>query len=219
MIGAIMTGTAIAVGVPWVIVGVVVVSMVEPWLGIPCVLALVALTRDSSAQWSVDIRFCRGVADELRSGSSLRRALEIAAQDINEHRLARACRIGRPFGELASAVETCLPLVGRAAASAIRIAGESGGRVADSFEAIALLAADEQEMRNERRAATAQVRMSAVIIAALPVILLVMLAATGRIGALTSGGSLTIAFLAAGFVLIAVGLLSIWRMAHRAEAI
>ncbi|HSR44814.1 MAG TPA: type II secretion system F family protein [Acidimicrobiia bacterium] len=219
MTGAIMTGIAVAVGVPWVIVGVAVASMVEPWFGILCLLALFVLRRDSAARWSVDIRFCRGMADELRSGSSLRRALETSARDIDEHRLARACRIGRPFDELATAVEACLPLVGRAAANAVRIAGESGGRVADTFEAIALLASDEHEMSNERRVATAQVRMSAAVIAVLPLILLVILAATGRMDALTSGGSVTLWFLAAGFVLIAAGLLSIWRMVHLAERV
>ena len=55
--------------------------------------------------------------------------------------------------------------------------------------------------------------------AVLPLILLVILAATGRMDALTSGGSVTLWFLAAGFVLIAAGLLSIWRMVHLAERV
>jgi Flp pilus assembly protein TadB len=110
-----------------------------------------------------------------------------------------------------------LPGVGPVAAGAIRIAGESGGTVADSFEAIALLASDEQELRDERKAATAQVRASALVISVLPVVLLTGLMASGRLDLIGSGGSLVFGLMVGGLLLIVVGLLSIWRTVRRAE--
>ena len=114
-------------------------------------------------------------------------------------------------------MEEALPVVGVAVGGAIRVAGETGGRVADSFEAIALMAADEEEMRNERRTATAQVRASALIIAVIPILLLGLLAATGRLSVLVAGGSLSLGFMATGILLIGIGLVSIWWMIRRAE--
>ena len=217
MTEAILLGAAIVAGAPWGFVAILAAGVANPWIGVLALVVLLALRRERSRRWSVDVRFCRAVADELRGGASLRAALAVAAHEINEMVLARACRIGRSYDELATEAELCLPLVGSVAATAIRIAGESGGRAADSFEAIASLAADEEEMRNERRAATAQVRASAFVIAILPVLLLAGLAATGHLSVLAAGGSLTVGFLAAGFILIVTGLLSIWRMVRRAE--
>ena len=217
MTEAILLGAAIVAGAPWGLIAILAAGLANPWIGVLAIVALLTFRRERSPRGSVDLRFCRVVADELRGGASLRAALAVAAHEINEMALARTCRTGRSYAELASEAELCLPLVGSVAATAIRIAGESGGRVADSFEAIAFLAADEEEMRNERRAATAQVRASAFIIATLPVLLLAGLAATGHLSVLAAGGSLTVGFLAAGFTLIVTGLLSIWRMVRRVE--
>lgn len=217
MTEAILLGAAIVAGAPWGFLAILASGLANPWIGVLALVILLAFRRERSPRGSVDVRFCRAVADELRGGASLRASLAVAADEINETALARACRIGRSYEELASEAELCLPLVGSVAAAAIRIAGESGGRAAGSFEAMAFLAADEEEMRSERRAATAQVRASAFIIATLPVLMLAGLAATGHLSVLAAGGSLTAGFLAAGFILIVTGLLSIWRMVRTAE--
>jgi Flp pilus assembly protein TadB len=108
-----------------------------------------------------------------------------------------------------------LPGVGPVAAGAIRIAGESGGTVADSFEAIALLASDEQELRDERKAATAQVRASALVISVLPVVLLTGLMASGRLDLIGSGGSLVFGLMVGGLLLIVVGLPGVYLIGCR----
>ena len=217
MIEALLIGTAVVSSAPWLLVGLLAAGSVDPRLGLLGVLVLVLKGRPRVMPWSREVRFCRATADELRSGSSLRRAVEIAAEDIGEHRLGRAARMSRPFVEIAARVEEALPVIGFAVGGAIRVAGESGGRVADSFEAIALIAADEEEMRNERRTATAQVRASALIIAVIPILLLGLMATTGRLSGLVAGGPLSLGFMAIGVLLIGIGLFSIWWMIRRAE--
>jgi tight adherence protein B len=217
MMESLAIGLVIVSGAPLVFVLVIMIGLIHPWIGLVAIWALHLSKREQPSRWSVDVRFSRGVADELRGGSSLRQALAVAAEEINEGGLARACRSGRPYDELASGVEACLSIIGPAAGAAIRIAGDSGGRVADAFEAIALLADDEQELRNERRVASAQARASALIIAALPALLLALLVGTGRVDVLLSGGPLAVGLMTVGFVLITVGLLAIWQMVRRAE--
>jgi Flp pilus assembly protein TadB len=217
VIEAVLLGGAMVAGAPWVLVGLLLVGTLSPWVGGVAVLTLGLFGGGPAIRRSVDVQFCRSVADELRAGASLRNALAVAAHEIGDHALAGACRVGRPFGEVADLVAQRLPGVGPVAAGAIRIAGESGGTVADSFEAIALLASDEQELRDERKAATAQVRASALVISVLPVVLLTGLMASGRLDLIGSGGSLVFGLMVGGLLLIVVGLLSIWRTVRRAE--
>ncbi len=66
-----------------------------------------------------------------------------------------------------------MPRLGRLAASAVRTAGITGGRVADVFDGLALLATEEVDLIRERRAATAQSRFSAWIVGGIPVVYLV----------------------------------------------
>lgn len=218
MIEAVLLGGAVVAGAPWALVGLLFIGMSSPWVGGVAVLALGLLGAKPSTRWSVDVRFCRSVADELRAGASLRNALAGAADEIGHDALAGACRIGRPFGELADLVAQWLPGVGPIAAGAIRIAGESGGMVANSFEAIAHLASDEQELQNERKAATAQVRASALVISVVPVMMLAGLMASGRLDLIGSGGSLVVGLMFGGLALIVAGLLAIWLTVRRAEA-
>ena len=218
MIEAVLLGGAMVAGAPWALVGLLSVGMLSPWVGGVAVLALGLLGGEPPTRWSVDVRFCRSVADELRAGASLRNALAVAAHEIGHDALAGACRVGRPFGEVADMVSQRLPGVGPVAAGAIRIAGESGGMVADSFEAIALLASDEQELRNERKAATAQVRASALVISAVPVALLAGLMVSGRLDLIGSGGPPVVGLMIGGLTLIVAGLASIWLTVRRAEA-
>lgn len=217
MIEALMMGGLVMAGAPWVLVALLLIGTLNPWLGVATLLVLTMLGRASSTRWSADVLFCRSVADELRGGAALRGAVAVAARESGADVLAGACRVGRPFDELADLVAECLQEVGHAAAAAIRMAGESGGKVADSFEAIALLASDEQELHNERRAATAQIRASALVISVILVLLLAGLMASGRLDLIGSGGSLVVGLMISGLVMVSAGLLSIWQTVRRAE--
>lgn len=217
MSNGLIVGFLIISGAPWLFVVLTVLALIEPLVGLTAILVIVLRNRIPSSRWSIDVRFCTGVSAELRGGSSLRDSLAAAAEDIGEVGLARSCRVGRPYEELAAKVEAVLPIAGAAAGGAIRIAGESGGRVAVSFEAIAALAADEQEMRDEQQSSTAQVRASAFVIAALPLLILSALAASGRLGLLVSGGGLSITLMFLGLLLITAGMFALWWMMRRAQ--
>jgi Flp pilus assembly protein TadB len=217
MIGALAAGVAVAAGAPWPLGAVLAVSIRNPVLGLAGVGAWLLTNGERTMANSIDARFCQAVAAELRGGVSLRLALMHASVELDAHTLNRACATGRPFHELAGHVEVLLPAVGRAAGAAVRLAGESGGLVADAFDAIAVIATDEEHLRNERRGATIQARASATIIAALPVLLFGVLVATGRLGLLAGGGPISAWFMVGGLGLLGAGLLVIAGMVRRAE--
>ena len=206
----------IAVGGAWPLVLAAAMSLFLPWFAAAMLAMLLVKQRLRQDRTSRDVRFSRGVADELRAGASLRDAVAAAAEDIGEVRLARSCRIGRSYQEVAALLQHALPEIGEQGATAVHVAGLSGGRAAETFEALALVAADDQELEGEVRAATAQVRASAAVIAAVPVLLVVGLISVGRLSIVTSGGSIATTLLMFGGGLISVGWLVIWRMTRRA---
>ena len=153
------------------------------------------------------------IAGDLRAGSSLRFALGAAAQQATGLRLERAVRLaraGQPLDRVADQMEVALPRLGRLAASAVRTAGITGGRVADVFDGLALLATDEVDLIRERRAATAQSRFSAWIVGGIPVVYLVVAGVTGRLAVLHTAGAIGVVLLSLGLVLLAGGIATIW---------
>ncbi len=217
MTRALLMGALVLVGAPWQFVVLLAAGLAQPVLGLAMIYILTLGRRGNEDAGTGDARFCGLVADELRAGASLRSALEVAAQDLGDVRLGRLCRIGRPYAEIAERTTRLLPVVGTAAASAVELAGRVGGRVAASFEALAQMAADEDEMRRERRSATAQIRASALLIASLPPLLLAGLIVTGDTGVLLAAGTTGLWMMAAGGVLIATGLGVIWGIMRSAE--
>ncbi len=89
--------------------------------------------------------------------------------------------------------------------------------MADVFDGLALMALEEAELARERRVATAQARLSAMIVAGLPLVFLAVLAVTGRMELLWGAGTAGVALLTGGLALVAVGVIAIWVMIRRAE--
>ncbi len=218
MIRALAVGVLILSGAPWSFVGLLLLGLVQPVFGLALIYSLSLRNRSGPDAGSRDARFCGLVAAELRSGVSLRKALEAAAVDAGFADLERLCKSGRSYSELATSTAERLPVVGPAAGAAVLLAGKVGGRVAGSFEALGRMAADEQEMHRERRNATAHVRASAILISSLPPLLLAMLVATGRTGVLAASGASGLGMMATGAVLIVAGLVLIWGIVRAAEA-
>ena len=204
----------IASGAPAVVVAIVALAVMEPiWF-----LAAVAVWA-GAARWrsrprrSADIEadLLRGMAAELEAGSSLRAALVAAARRVPVLPLAPAVRMaqaGRPFGEVAELLAPVLPVNGVRVGAALRLAGETGARAADTFSKLAALAAAAAAASREERALTAQARFSAGLIAGAPVVLIAASALAGR--ALPESW-----MLAAGGGLLGTGVLSIVVMARR----
>ncbi|MGH8875038.1 MAG: type II secretion system F family protein, partial [Acidimicrobiia bacterium] len=164
--------------------------------------------------------YLHGVAAELRGGASWRAALVAAADRapaLSLHRLVRLAAAGRPSDEVAGALAGALPRLGGPAAVAVRTTAATGGRVAAVFEGLALLALEEDDLRRERRAATAQARLSALVVGGLPLVYLAHRALTGRMVSPPGGGSAELALLVTGLVLIGLGLGAIGLLLRRAE--
>jgi tight adherence protein B len=156
--------------------------------------------------------FLRGVAGEVDAGASIRQAVIAAADRAPALDLAAAVRLaaaGRPAPDVARCLQAALPLNGRLAAAAYQMVAETGARASDVFAGLAVRAADSGDLERERRALTAQTRLSAWLVGGLPVAVTVVLGATGRGPGLTGAGGLLTAL---GMGMIGLGGMVVWLM-------
>jgi len=161
----------------------------------------------SLGRTNAEARFLAGIASELRAGASLRGAFEAAAQRAPELQLEPLVRLslaGVPISQLAAGVSDLLLQNGRAAAAAMRIAGETGGKTAVMFGSLAQVAAEDRALYRELRAATAQAKISSLIVGGMPVGFLTWQAFTGRLVQLASSG-IGVTILVIGLTLLAGG--------------
>ena len=224
MLTAVLLAGGLALGVPPAIIAVAAVAAIEPRFVLisAAIWAAVAAVQRRSPRVTPDSEatLFRAMAAELRSGASLRSALAEAAHRVPQIQLARPVRYaesGMQMAEIAEAVESQLPENGRLAAAAFRLSDWSGARVADTFDGLAERAAATAELARERRAATAQARLSAVIVGVAPLVFTVLLVATGRGGGLLEHGRLGWMVLGVGLGLEIVGLVTVAVIVRRAE--
>jgi Flp pilus assembly protein TadB len=145
------------------------------------------------------------VASELRRGAVLRQALAIPVPGT---RLARLALTGQPIELVAVEARQMFALDDDLATAGIRLAGRSGAPAGVLFARLAeRLRAAEQSAR-DRRALTAQARLSAVVIGVLPVVPAVMMLASGQRSVLLEPGPGR-SMVVAGLVLQALGLIVI----------
>jgi tight adherence protein B len=122
----------------------------------------------------------------IRAGASLPQAFAAAAEEADPplaEALARTTRDldnGVPIDEaIARFASRCaIPeavLVGRA----MRVARQAGGELARVLDEVAETLRDRERLARELRAATAQARASAIVVAALPVVFLLLMSAGG----------------------------------------
>lgn len=185
--------------------------------------ALLVLYRDALMSWGRRSRsapldeaaWLGAVASELRAGASVRSAIVNAATAASDHAVVRAQRLaqaGAPMEEIAVAVQE-LPENGRRLAAALQVVGRSGGRSAQVFDGLADRAVEAVRRSRERRALTTQVRLSAIVVAGLPLLSL-FLGGAGRIGRLVTSGSAGATLAAIGAGMQIVGVVAVWRMAR-----
>jgi len=215
----VLSALVLAAGAPApVVMGAVVVAF-APGLMVPAVVALVAVglrRRNGDCPAGDDeAAFLRSVAAELSGGASLRSALVSASAGsaLDLGRLARTAAAGRPAAELAAAVEDALPSVGRMAAAAVHFAALNGGSSVEVFRAVAVLAADRVRLQREARTGTAAARASAWVVAGLPVVVVVGMLLTGRLGGASDPAVLAV--VAVGLALQALGVAAMWAMMRR----
>ncbi|MDH3425327.1 MAG: hypothetical protein OEM22_01530 [Acidimicrobiia bacterium] len=126
--------------------------------------------------------YLQGIAAELRSGASLRDAIGAAADRAPSLDLGLAVRLaaaGRPLDQAARALRSALAVNGRLVAASVRLASTTGAEAADLFGRLAESATQAAEVARERRALTAQARLSAFIVGGTPIAAVALSFATG----------------------------------------
>jgi len=221
MVIVLGVAAGLVMGVPLPALAAMSLSVWQPLWAMGTVLVGVGLTAHRNRLGpDAEAAYLQGVAGELRAGSSLRYALSAASSRSFGLRLDRAVRLaaaGQPLRLVADALEGTMPRLGALTASAVRTAGATGGRAADVFDALALLAAEEVALVRERRAATAQARFSAWIVGGIPVVYLLYAALAGKLAVLQSTGSVGRALLVVGSLLLVAGVGLMWGMLRTAE--
>lgn len=222
MVIALGLAVGLVVGAPLPALAMLGLAAWQPVWFLAAVVIWVLLGRRSTGteEGVAEGAFLRAVSAELRAGSSLRHALGAAADrapGLSLQQTVRLAASGQPLEAVADSLEVALPRLGGLTAAATRAAGRTGGRAADVFEGLALIVQEELELVRERRAATAQARFSAVIVAGIPLLYLAYAGVTGKLAVLVAAGTVGVVLLGVGFVLLLGGTLAIWSMVRKAE--
>ncbi len=192
MIAIVLMAGAIAAGAHWGLIGIVALAVWRPWwfLSGIAVWAVASRMRNRGERGPGDeADLLRGISAELAAGASLRSAVVAAADRTPALDLGPAVRlahVGFPASRIGEALRSALPLNGRLVAAAFRLAATTGGKAAGIMSTLAVRADDVGALARERRALTAQARLSAWVVGGAPLLLLVVLAATGRLSGLLS---------------------------------
>ncbi len=224
MLVVVLLAGGLALGLSPVIIAIAAVAAIEPRLVLVGAAAWGIVTairrRGKRVIPDDEATLFRAMAAELRSGASLRSALAEAAHRVPQIQLDRPVRFaaaGMQMTEIAEAIEVQLPENGRLAAAAFRLSDWSGARVADTFDGLAERAAATAELARERKAATAQARLSALIVGVAPLAFTLLLMVTGRGADLAARGGLGWLVLGVGLGLEMLGLVIVAVIVRRAE--
>jgi tight adherence protein B len=220
---ALLAAAGLLTGAPWQLVAALALAVVQPWwfLGAAVAWGIFSRVRVGKGSGPDDeARLLHGMASELRAGASLRGALGAAATRPGDLPIGPAVRLaeaGRPATDVAAALQPALPVNGRLAAAAYRLASATGGKAADVFSALAVRAAERGEMIRERRAFTGQARLSALIVGIAPLALVLVLIVAGAGASFLELGTAGLVIGAVGLSLQATGAVVVWLMLRRAE--
>jgi len=216
----VLIALGVLTGLPPPALVALVVARWQPILGLIALGAAAAFGRGNDPKAGAEQLFLLAVAAELRAGASLRAALHAAAlraPGLDTFMLRRRLVSGQPLEGVGDLLVEVMPRHGALTAAAVGVAAGTGGQIAGTFERLALLAAEEDELGREERSATAAPRVSALLVGGLPLAWLAWLATTGRFSAQFSGSGLTAWMAGAGLALLAVGFLVIWSLLRRVE--
>jgi tight adherence protein B len=166
----------------------IVLALRFPWLALAVIGGWTIVERarsESGPSPDDEARLLDRLVAELEGGASPRSALVAIADAPGAIDLSEATRraiVGRPPEEIAKSLAEVLPHNGRLVSAAWALAGVSGAPAAPVMRLLARGASERGRLERERRASTAQARATAWLIAGLPMLVLVVLALSGRIG-------------------------------------
>ena len=224
MLIAVLLAGGLFLGIHPVLLALAALAALEPHLILvgAAVWAVVHAVRRRRNRVTPDdeATYFRALSAELKAGASLRGALGEAVDRVPALSLDRAVRFaaaGAPMSEIADVVQVQFPENGRLVGAAFRLSDWSGARVADTFAGLADRASVSAALARERRAATAQARMSAIVIGIAPVAFAALLLATGRGAGLLDHGVIGLVILGTGLALEVLGLIVVALIIRRAE--
>lgn len=209
-----MLAALVTAPVPWPHLGVVGWVLMHPSAAVPVVAAAWWARRQLGREQMTEVQYLTAIAAELRSGATVRRALDTAAGPDPAPTFAairRLCRAGMPAADIAESLRLALPRDGVAAATAFEISVETGGAAAAAFDELAHQAAERAVLAGELRLATAQARVSGLIVGGLPLVMMGWQAASGRLGVVLATGVGRYA-VGVGSLLLVAGGVVMWRM-------
>ena len=209
---ALVVGWALVAGMDWRLAVLVMAAVAQPWMAAVFLSGLVLVdarrVRKERGGCSEEAHVLLGVAGELRAGQGVRAAVAAAGQRsarLDFHAVRRLVTSGASLERISQALAAAMPVHGALAGAALRVADRTGGRVAEVFESAAALALEEDELRQERRAATAQARTSAVVVVGIPVLAILYRTLSGGLAAGLSASPVSAFLTISGVTLLALG--------------
>jgi len=218
VVTALLLAAAVGAGTPLALVAIVAVAVIRPWvfLGLCTLWAVVSRLRRSRKTTTDEAAVLRAVAAELRAGATVRAALAGAAhvhpELISVGRLAAA---GVAFAELGSPLCEALPETGRRLAAALTFGSSAGGSVVAAVDRLVHAVVETAQLDHELRAATAQARLSAVVVGVAPLVFSAFLFLSGVAAAPWAAGGIAATTAAIGLALQFCGLLVVAVMVRR----
>ncbi|MFQ5515936.1 MAG: type II secretion system F family protein [Acidimicrobiia bacterium] len=215
----VVIGVGLAAGIPWPVLAVAALAVWQPVFFLILVAVWVLWSRRGKPDGDAEASFLSALAAELRAGASLRHGLMAAAHpdvELDLTPLVRSARLGRPASEMAVHLEAALPENGALAGAAVEMVAETGASAAATFAALAVRAAEAADDRRQAQALSAHVRLSAWVVGLAPAATWLLLAVTGRAGALFDHGPAGALVLGVGLALEIAGASSVWLMVRRA---
>ena len=213
VLGPLLLGWALTAGLDWRLAALLAAAMLQPWLVAVLLLALVMAdarrVRLQKGGCSEEAHVLLGVAGELRAGQGVRAAIAEAGRRsprLDFHAVRRLVASGASLERIAAAVSVAMPIHGALTAAALRVADRTGGRVAQVFDSAAALALEEEELRQERRAALAQARTSAVIVVGIPVLVIVYRLLSGDFARSLAASPISAFLTISGVTLLGLGI-------------
>jgi tight adherence protein B len=212
---------AVALGAPIPVIAAVALALAQPvwFLVVAAGWGIVARRKGTGPSPEDEAAFLHGLAAELTAGASIRAAVVAAAArspGLDLVPAARLCAAGLPAVEIGEQIGRALPVNGKATAAAFRLAAATGGRVATVVQSLAVRADEVGRLAGERRALTAQARLSAWIVGGGPAALVLFGVVSGLGPDLDDLGPAGPPVLAGGLALIGAGALVVWLMVRRA---
>ncbi len=150
--------------------------------------------------------FCEAVAGELRSGASLRWALERAAASVGAPILQEMSRSGAPLAEIGRCVEEEFDEIGLELGAVIDRLSLLGSPAAPLFDEIGALALAQVEVAHEIAAASAPARATAVVLLLVPLAAIGSVTMNGQLsGYLSTSAQRTSAVIGLSLVMLGIG--------------